>query len=348
VPARPRNRLAALAVAAAAAAICGSFALAAPAEPKAVLVDGIAAVVGSEIILVSDVVERSRGVFAEIEAQSRQSGRRPPVGEERILVMREVLEAMIDDILIQQQAEELKLSVTADEVEAAIENVAAENGLDRETFERAVAAQGMDMVSYRADMRRNLLRFKVINLKVRGRVKITDVEAREYYNNLVRDVRTAGWFEGAHILVRVPRGARAVEVARLRKRAEEIRDRIAAGESFEAVAKEASDDAATAPRGGSLGVRKPGEIPAVLDRVFVDMEPGEVVGPVRTPAGFHVVKLVAREELGVQPFADVRQRIINQLVQEEMVRQERIWLKELRLRTFIDRRPPFSGERTAP
>jgi len=311
------------------------------------MVDGIAAVVGPEIILLSEVVERSVPVFAELEAQARQSSGAPPVGAQRVQVLREVLESMIDDILITQQAAEIKLSVTAEEVEAAIANVIQENGVDREIFEREVAKRGMEMVAYRAQMRRDLLKFKVINLKVRGRVKITDVEAREYYNGLVRDVRASGWYEGAHILVRVPEGTRAVEVARLKKRAEEIRARLDAGESFATLAEETSDDAATAKRGGGLGVRKPGDIPA-LDRAFVDLEAGEVSGPLRTASGFHIVKLLAREDLGVQPFADVRPRILGQLVQEEMIRQERIWLNELKLRIFIDRRPPLYGRRTAP
>jgi peptidyl-prolyl cis-trans isomerase SurA len=347
VSARPRNRVVCPALAVA-AAIGAALALSCPAAPAgAAMVDGIAAVVGSEIILLSEVVERSVPVFGELEAMARQNGQAPPVGGQRIQVLREVLESMIDDILIGQQAAEIKLSVTSEEVDAAIDNVVQENGVDREIFEREVAKRGMDMVAYRAQMRRDLLKYKVINLKVRGRVKITDVEARDYYNNLVRDVRASGWFEGAHILVRVPQGARAVEVARLKKRAEEIRARLDGGESFEAVAKAASDDAVTAERGGGLGVRKPGEIPA-LDRAFVDLEPGEISGPLRTASGFHVVKLLAREELGVQPFADVRQRILGQLVQEEMIRQEKIWLKELKLRTFIDRRPPLYSGRTAP
>jgi len=347
VPARPRNRVVRPALVAA-AAICASVALASPAAPAAdVMVDGIAAVVGSEIILLSEVVDRSVPVFAELEAMSRQGGAAPPVGAQRLDVLREVLEAMIDEILVGQQAAEIKLNVTSEEVEAAIANVVRENGVDREVFEREIAKRGMDMTEYRAQMRRDLLKFKVINLKVRGRVKIADAEAREYYNGLVRDVRASGWFEGAHILVRVPQGARAVEVARARKRAEEIRARIDAGESFEAVAAECSEDAATAAGGGALGQRTPGDIPA-LDRVFVDLEPGEVSGPIRTSSGFHVVKLLDREDLGVQPFADVRQRIINQLVQEEMIRQEKIWLKELKLRTFIDRRSPLYGARTAP
>jgi peptidyl-prolyl cis-trans isomerase SurA len=348
VSTRPRNRVARPAMAAASVALGAALALACPPVPAAgVVVDGIAAVVGSEIILLSEVMERSVPVFAELEAMARQGGEAPPVGAQRMDVLREVLESMIDDILIEQQAAEIKLPVTSEEVDAAIANVVEENGVDRETFEREIARRGMDMTSYRAQMRRDLLKYKVINLKVRGRVKIADAEARDYYNNLVRDVRASGWFEGAHILVRVPEGARAVEVARLKKRAEEIKARLDAGESFEAVARETSDDAATAKGGGRLGVRKAGEIPA-LDRVFVDLEPGEIAGPVRTASGFHIVKLLAREDLGVQPFADVRQRILGQLVQDEMMRQEKIWLKELKLRTFIDRRPPLYAGGTAP
>jgi len=318
------------------------------ASPPGVPVDGIAAVVGSEIILLSEVVERTGSVLAEMEAQARQGGTQPPVGAQRTQVMRDVLESMIDEILITQQATELKVTIGEEEVEAAIANVAAENGIDLAMFEKVVTSRGMDMVTYRAQMRRDLLKFKVINLKVRGRVKISDDEARDYYNDLVRDVRSTGSFEGAHILVRVPEGARAVDVAKQRKRAEEIRARLNAGEGFEALAKELSEDAATAKLGGRLGVRKPGEIPEALDRVFVDMEPGELSGPIRTSSGFHIVKLLSREDLGVQSFADVRQRILNQLMQEEMIRQEKIWLKELRLRTFIDRRPPLFSGRTTP
>jgi peptidyl-prolyl cis-trans isomerase SurA len=345
----PANSVTRPALVAAALAVClGASGIAAAPPGGGTQVDGIAAVVGSEIILLSDVIERSAPVFAELEAQARQEGSPAPRGAKRTQVLRELLDSMIDDILITQQAGELKVSVTDDEVESAISNVAADNGIDRETFEKVVASRGMDMVTYRAQMRRDLLKFKVINLKVRGRVKISDDEARDYYNDLVRDVRSTGSFEGAHILVRVPEGARAVEVAKLRKLAEELRQRLDAGESFEALAEQQSGDAATAPHGGRLGLRKPGELPPALDRVFVDMEPGEVAGPLRTSAGFHVVKLLSREDLGVQPFSDVRQRILNQLMQEEMVRQEKIWLKELRLRTFIDRRPPLFSERTAP
>jgi peptidyl-prolyl cis-trans isomerase SurA len=299
-------------------------------------VDRIAAVVGSEIVLLSEVRERAAPKLAELRKAASQGGGDLLLEQRGGKLVRETLNQMIDERLVSMQAKEMKLKVSTEEVETAIANMAAENGVDLETFERALTARGKDMVSYRAEMRRDLLMFKVLNLRIRGRVKVSEDEARQYYNDQVREVRATGTFEGAHILVRVPSGARPSAVAKLRRRAEEIRARIEAGEEFAELARSESEDSVTAQRGGSLGTLKPGELPKLLDHAFLDLEPGEVAGPLRSSAGFHVVHLIEREALGVQPFSEVKKRIIGQLMQEEMVRQQRIWLKELRLRTFID------------
>jgi peptidyl-prolyl cis-trans isomerase SurA len=299
-------------------------------------VDRIAAVVATDIILLSEVLERAAPAMAELEKAASQGGGMLMLEGRAEQVVRDTLQAMIDELLVTQQAREMKIKVTNEEVDLAIANMARENRVDLETFEKALAARGKDMLTYRAEMRADLLKYKVLNLRVRGRVKIADEEARQYYNDQVREVRATGSFTGAHILVRVPAGARAAEVAHLRKRAEELRRRVDNGEDFARIAREESADQATAPHGGSLGERRTGEIPATLDRAFLDLEPGEVAGPIRTTAGFHVIRLVSRQALGVQSFAEVKNRIVGQLMQEEMVRQQKIWLKELRLRTFID------------
>jgi len=194
----------------------------------------------------------------------------------------------------------------------------------------------MDFAVYRKGLRDQLLRYKVLNMRVRGRVSITEEEAREFYNNQVRDVRSTTMFEGAHILIRVKSGAKATEVAAARKRVHDIRARIDAGEDFADVAEEESEDEATASYGGELGELRHGEIPNLLDRAFLDMEVDEVTGPIRTAAGFHILILNWRESLGVQSFASVKDRIISQLTQTEMARQERVWLQEIRSRVFVD------------
>lgn len=299
-------------------------------------VDRIAAVVGSEIVLLSEVRERASPRLEELRKAASQGGGALMLEQRGGKILVETLDQMIDEKLVTQQAREMKITVETAEVETAIANMAAENGVDLQTFERALEARGKDMTTYRAEMRRDLLMFKVLNLRIRGRVKVSEDEARQYYNDQVRDVRATGTFEGAHILVRVPEGSRPSEVAKLRRRAEELRARIEAGEQFAEVAEQESDDAATKPRGGNLGRLKPGDLPKVLDRAFLDLEAGEMAGPLRSAAGFHIIYLIERQALGVQPFAEVKNRIIGQLMQEEMVRQQKIWIKELRLRTFID------------
>jgi peptidyl-prolyl cis-trans isomerase SurA len=250
-------------------------------------------------------------------------------------VIKEVVEHMIDDELVATEAIEMKLTVTAAEIDKAMENMAAQNGVDVKTLAEAIKTQGMSVLTYRGQLRKQILRYKVLNLRVRGRIKITEAEARQFYNDQVRDVRATGEFEGAHILVRVATGVSAAEAKEASDRAQGIMDRIKAGEDFAEVARKESEDSVTASRGGSLGMLDPGTIPSILDRAFLDMEVGEIVGPIRTAAGFHVITLISRENK-VQPWAEVKDRILSHLGQREMARQEKIWLNELRLRTFID------------
>ncbi len=302
---------------------------------KRQVIDQIAAVVGSDIILLSKVREQSAMELKKL-SQASQGGTDLLADSRRAKILKETLAQIINNTLMRREARGMKLSVTNDEIDRAIDNMASENGVDKETFRAAIQAQGMDFLEYRSKLRDQILRYKVLNLKVRGRVKISEAEARQYYNNQVRDVRATGSFEGAHILIRIGADVRAAEAAKTRKRAEAILSRIKSGTDFAQVAREESDDKATAPYGGSLGVQRPGEIPNVLSRAFLDLEEGEIAGPIRSAAGFHIIRLNDRQALGVQPFAEVKDRIIAQLAQDEMIRQEKIWIKELKLRTFID------------
>ncbi|MCP4675801.1 MAG: hypothetical protein GY854_09910 [Deltaproteobacteria bacterium] len=299
-----------------------------------IMLDKIAAVVGSEILLLSEVREQAGPALKEIAKASQ--GADLLASRRKSKVINDTLEQMIDDALVRREAHEMKLSVTSEEIDRAIQNMARENGVDAATFSDAIRAQGLEILVYRNKLRKQILRYKVLNLRVRTRVKISEAEARRYYNDQVREVRATGSFEGAHILIRVEANARAADAGRARKRTEAILKRIDSGEEFAAVAREVSEDKATTKSGGSLGTQRTGEIPAVLDRAFLDLEVGETGGPLRTAAGYHIIRLNQREALGVQRFSEVKDRIVAQLAQDEMIRQEKIWIKELRLRTFID------------
>jgi peptidyl-prolyl cis-trans isomerase SurA len=307
------------------------------AKSKDKLVDKIAAVVGTQIILFSEVLEQAAPALQEIEKMSQGAqGVSGLLGGRKDTAIKETLNRMIDDEIFLIEAREMELAVTQEELDVAVANVARENNLDVPALKNAIKEQGMDFLTYRNQLRRQLTRFKVLNLRVRSRIKITDAEARQHYNDQVRDIRATGTYEGAHILVRATGDQPAAEVAKAKRRAEAILERLEKGEAFAEVARKESEDSATAPHGGSLGMRTPGTIPAVLEKAFFDLEPGEVAGPIRTPAGFHLIKLNAREALGVMPFKEVKDKIVMALQEEEMERQAAIWIKEQRARIFID------------
>ena len=298
-------------------------------------VDKIAAVVGDQIILLSEVVAAAKGDMAQLKREAEEGAGAFVDGKIQTLI-KTTLNNMIDDEVYEAEAKEMELTVTQDELEQTIANMARENGIDVPTLKKAVQAQGMDFMSYRNQMRKQLLRFKVLNLKVRSRIKITEAEARQHYNDQVRSIRSTGSYEGAHLLIRVTAGASAAEAAAARKKIEAIRQEIDAGQkTFAEAAIAYSEDSITARYGGSLGRRNPGEIPGALERSFFDMEVGEMVGPIRTSSGFHLLRLNARDSLDVMPFAKVKDKIIVDLQEEEMKRQADIWLKERRARMFI-------------
>ena len=294
--------------------------------------DAIAAIVGDEIILLSEVHGRMDITAQQMLSPTQQNAPTPKEVEAQ------ALSDLIDDRLVSQQAKEMQIAVSDQEVEGAIANMAQQNDMDVETFRSALEAQGTSLENYKVTMRSDLLKFKVMNMRVRARVNISEQKAREFYNTQVRDVRRTAEFEGAHILIRVPRTARAIEVAKLREKAVDLLKRIRAGAVFEEMAMSESGDSVTAKFGGHLGKRFPGEIPNALDSVFLDMEPGEITGPVKSAAGFHILKLVSREETGVKPFVEVKNLIIGQLTQKEMERQQALWIRELRKKTFIKKR----------
>lgn len=300
------------------------------------VIDRIAAVVDDEIILLSEVRNAAAPALRELARAQDQVGAFAETKQHKAID--DALQKLVDDKLVAQQAKTLEMSVTTEEVDRAIANIARENGVTADTIKQAVVAQGMDFAEYRGTIRQQILHAKVRNLKVRTRVKISDAEARQYYNDQVRDVRATGSFEAAHILVRVPADARPAQVAQFKHRAESLLKRIRGGEDFFAMAKQESQDSSTAPRGGRLGELRHGTLPAVLDRALVDLEAGETSGIVRTAAGFHILRLLKRQALGVQPFAEVRAKIVEQLTQDEMIRQDEIWMKELRSRAFIENR----------
>jgi peptidyl-prolyl cis-trans isomerase SurA len=307
-----------------------SFALASP-RAQARLVEKVAAVVGENIILASEVEEKAGPLLTEA-GRITDPGKRSARATE---LRHEVLERLIDDELILQQAADLKLSISSEQVDQSIDEIKRQNSITDDQLRDALKGQGMSMPAYRADLKRQLLRFRVLNIQVGSRVSISDDEVKTYYE---RHMKTGGNVQvrASHIFVAIPDGADAAAVKEKLAQAQKLLERAQSGEDFAKLAKQYSDDAATRAEGGDLGTFGKDMLPRAIEELVFSMKVGEIRGPVRADRGFHVIKLIERKEKDAKPLEEVKDDIRIQLRQKEMERQTKTYLAELRKKTLVD------------
>jgi peptidyl-prolyl cis-trans isomerase SurA len=294
------------------------------------MVEKIAAVVGENVVLASEVEEKAGPLLADVSKVPDPDKRAARASSLR----REVLERLIDDELILQQAADLKLTVTSEQIDSSIDEIKKQNSIDDDQLREALKAQGMTMASYRADLKRQLLRFRVLNIAVGSRVNVSDEEVKAYYERHMKGSANVQ-VRASHIFIAIPDGADLTAVAEKKAQAEKIVER-AKKEDFAKLAREVSDDAATRAEGGDLGFFGKDMLPKPIEELVFAMKPGEVRGPVRADRGFHVIKLVDRKTKDPKPLDDVKDDIRMQLRQKDMERQTKIYLTELRKKTLVD------------
>jgi peptidyl-prolyl cis-trans isomerase SurA len=283
------------------------------------------------VILGSEIEEKAAPLLAEVTRLPDASKRTARAAALR----REVLERLIDDELILQQATELKLTVTSEQVDSSIEEIKRQNNIDDAQLAEALRGQGMSMAAYRSDLKKQLLRFRVINIAVGSRVTISDDDVKTYYDRHMKSGANVQ-VRASHIFVAIPEGADASVIAEKQAQAKRLLDRALAGEDFAKLAREASDDPATRAEGGDLGYFGKDMLPKAIEEMVFAMKPGEVRGPVRADRGFHVIKLVDRKTKDPKPLDDVKDDVRMQLRQKEMERQTKSYLADLRKKILVD------------
>jgi len=293
-------------------------------------VEKIAAVVGENVVLASEVEEKAAPLLADVSKVPDPDKRAARAASLR----HEVLDRLIDDELILQQAAELKLSVTSEQIDASIDEIKKQNNIDDDQLRDALRGQGMSMAAYRADLKRQLLRFRVLNIAVGSRVNVSDEEVKAYYERHMKGAANVQ-VRASHIFIAIPDGADMTTASEKEAQAKKILER-AKTEDFAKLARELSDDAATRAEGGDLGYFGRDMLPKPIEELVFAMKPGEVRGPVRADRGFHVIKLVDRKTKDAKPLDDVKDDIRMQLRQKDMERQTKIYLAELRKKTLVD------------
>jgi peptidyl-prolyl cis-trans isomerase SurA len=255
-----------------------------------VLLDRVAAVVNEGVVLQSELDIQMH----EIEARLRtQNVALPPES----VLRQQVLERLVQEEIQQQHAERAGIRVSDEQVNAAMEDIAARQNLKLEQLPQKLAADGIDYPQYRAELKKEIARQILRQRDVVQRIVVTPRELDQYLEHQKKTASAANEYNVAHILIAVAQDAKPAQLAQSKKLAHDIDDRAHNGEDFGALAVSYSQSE-SALEGGSLGWRKGTELPTFLADVIGRMKPGDVSDVLQTPSGFHIVKLLDTRAAG--------------------------------------------------
>ncbi len=253
--------------------------------------DYILAIVNQEVVSAGELQQR----LERVRADAKRGGATLPADD---VLRREVLEALIDERVQVTHARESGQRIDDTDLDRALVNIAQQNQLTPTQLRERLRTEGLDYLRFRNNVRDQMMVERLREREVQSRIRITDAEIDAFLVQQRGPGGAATEYNIAHVLVAVPEGASEAVVAERRARAETALARARGGEAFELVAQSMSDDSNRA-KGGVIGLRPANRLPDLFVNAVKDVKAGDVAPALlRTGAGFHVLKLVERQEAG--------------------------------------------------
>lgn len=309
-----------------------AFALLLSFSARAELVDRVAAVVNKDIITLSEVEARA--------APELQRARNEADPKKRAAMRDEALEgalkALIGERLLELQVKELAIDVTDSEIDLSLEDVKKQNNIDTEQFERLLAGEGYSLATYRQFMKKHLARLKLINLKVRQKVKVSEEDLKAEYAKVSRLESTEVELKARHMLVQLPPKATEAQIEGARQKAAALAlEARKPGVDFAELAK-AKSEGSSAAEGGDLGNFKRGLMVPEFEKAAFALPEGGVSDPVRTRFGWHVIKVEQRKQLAARPFEELKDQLREKLLRDQLDRYTQQYVQELRAQAVVE------------
>lgn len=292
---------------------------------RSALVDRIAAVVNKDVITQYELSER-------VDRVLRDLSRRGTSSPDRREIEKQVLDRLVTEKVQLQLAKETGLRVEDLDLDRTINRVAEGNKLSLTEFRKMLERDGIRFDKFREELRDEILISRLREREVNGKITVSEGEIDNFLAEQSQKKGAATEYNVAHILVRVPEQASPEQLEARRARAEEALRRIHGGIDFAQVAATYSD-APDALQGGVIGWRNQDRLPDLFVAALSKLKPGQVSDILRSPAGFHVLKLVDARGAGgplLVEQAHVRHILVrtNELVSEEEAKRKLLQLRE--------------------
>lgn len=285
---------------------------------RGILIDRIAAIVNDGVVLKSELDDQTASIVHRIEQQQKEV---PPLN----VLRRQVLDRLVLQEIQWQRANHVGIKVSDEMVNEALQELATRNKMTLTQLPEALESQGLNYATYRESLRREIALSMLRQRDVVTHIVVTPHEIEQYLAHEAKRGENVE-YNVAHILLSLPLGATPDQMEKVTARAKEVHDRAAQGEDFAQLAITYSNSQ-TALDGGQLGWKKAPQLPSFLADVVTSLKPGAVSDPVRTPSGFHIVKLIERRGASDQVMINqmhVRHILIkpNEIQDDQTVRQK--------------------------
>ncbi|WP_074011664.1 peptidylprolyl isomerase SurA [Candidatus Sodalis sp. SoCistrobi] len=259
-------------------ALCANGALAAPQ-----VVDKVAAVVDNGVVLESEV----DNMLSTVKHGAQEANQQLP---DDATLRRQILDRLIMDNIILQLAQRANITISDEQLDQAIGNIAGQNHMTLDQLRSRLAYDGMDYNTYRAQIRKEMLIAEVRNGEVRRRVTILPQEVESLAQQIAAQTGNGAEFNLSHILIPLPENPTQDQLDKAEALATSIVEQSKSGADFGKLAITYSADA-QALKGGQMGWGKLEELPSLFAARLQGAQKGSIVGPIRSGVGFHILKV---------------------------------------------------------
>ena len=246
----------------------------------------------------------------------------------------DALDSLIDFELLYQESQARGVVISDAAVDQDIARTKSHFS-DTRSFDAALKAKGMTEDSLRRDTRKTMAVSQLLEGSVFKDAQVSDEPIKQFYERNKDEFKHPPQTRASHILIRVSEGASANERAAAKKQATALLAQLQAGADFAQLARQHSQDAATAQRGGDLGYFAKGDMVDAFEDAALALAPGQLSGVVSTPYGYDIIKVTDRRDAGYEPLADVQERIRAVLLKTERQKRQTAFVAELRGRAKI-------------
>ena len=282
---------------------------------QAAVVEKVVAVVNDRIITLSELNQELKEVVVNPDAEVN---------------VHNVLDAMVDRILLDQQAAARKISVSDEEVKAIVKNQREALNLDESSIAEELKKQNMTEELFYRQWKYQILSRRLLELVTQGSIAVTDEEIEKYHREHYEESSTYGrQTKIAHILINK-------EAEDALSKAEEILELAKSGEPFGELARKHSMDESSAQSGGLLGYFVKGDLVPEIENAVEKTEVNGIAGPVLSSRGYHIVKVLERTEGGEASVSRYRDRIKHQIYMEKVERFITSWLENIKKNSYIE------------